>query len=227
MRRRTLGHRSAADGEPRRITSRPMSPGARGVFVAFEGGEGAGKSTLLRGLAVSLRVQGREVTTTREPGATAVGARLRELLLDPASAGLDPRAEALLYAADRADHVARVVRPALRGGTSRALRPLRRLLDRLPGSGAGAGRAGSRRPLRLGDSGPAARPHGRGWTSRRRSGSPAPGSVRPGASTGWSPSRGPSTTRSADRSSTRPPPIPAATWSSMRPGHRRSCSMRW
>ena len=87
-----------------------------GVFVVLEGGEGAGKSTQLRLLAAWLATQGREVVLTREPGATPVGAKLRALLLDPATGSLDPRAEALLYAADRAQHVATVVRPALLRG---------------------------------------------------------------------------------------------------------------
>jgi len=87
----------------------------RGWFVAFEGGEGAGKSTQARLLADALRERGREVVVTREPGATDVGRRLREMLLDPASS-LAPRAEALLYAADRAQHVAEVIEPALKAG---------------------------------------------------------------------------------------------------------------
>ena len=87
-----------------------------GVFLALEGGEGAGKSTQARLLAIWLRDQGYEVVTTHEPGATKVGMRLRALLLDTAHAGLSPRAEALMYAADRAEHVKAVIIPALERG---------------------------------------------------------------------------------------------------------------
>jgi dTMP kinase len=86
-----------------------------GLFVAFEGGEGAGKSTQVELLARTLRDTGRQVTVTREPGATAAGERIRDLLLH-SSEPLSPRAEALLFAADRADHVERVIRPALAAG---------------------------------------------------------------------------------------------------------------
>jgi dTMP kinase len=106
-----------AMGTPASPTPAPGDDGAagRGVFLALEGGEGAGKSTQAERLADDLRRRGHEVVVTREPGATAVGAALRALLLDPASE-LGDRTEALLYAADRAEHVARVVRPALARG---------------------------------------------------------------------------------------------------------------
>ncbi len=87
-----------------------------GLFVAFEGGEGAGKSTQSKLLASWLTERGYEVVTTREPGATAIGRQLRHLLLDPDNGEIAPRAEALLYAADRAQHVATVIRPALARG---------------------------------------------------------------------------------------------------------------
>ncbi len=101
---------AAAGREPAVADDRRSGPG---LFVVFEGGEGAGKSTQLARLATSLRRAGGEVVCTREPGGTPAAEAIRGLLLDPATGGLDSRAEALLFAAARADHVARVVRPAL------------------------------------------------------------------------------------------------------------------
>ncbi len=89
---------------------------ASGFFIALEGGDGAGKSTQAEALAEWIRAKGHEVVLTREPGATPVGKRLRSILLDVSSAGLSHRAEALLYAADRAEHIDTVVRPALERG---------------------------------------------------------------------------------------------------------------
>jgi dTMP kinase len=90
-----------------------------GLFVTFEGGEGAGKSTQASRLARALRDLGQQVVVTREPGATEFGARLRGMLLATANGPSAPcaRAEALLYAADRAHHVAAVIRPALTRGS--------------------------------------------------------------------------------------------------------------
>ncbi|MFJ9680212.1 dTMP kinase [Streptomyces sp. NPDC101194] len=93
-----------------------VAPAATGFFLALEGGDGAGKSTQVEALADWIRAKGHEVVVTREPGATPVGKRLRSILLDVSSAGLSNRAEALLYAADRAEHVDSVVRPALERG---------------------------------------------------------------------------------------------------------------
>ncbi|MFE9178294.1 dTMP kinase [Streptomyces sp. NPDC007126] len=92
------------------------TPATNGFFIALEGGDGAGKSTQAEALAEWIRGKGHEVVLTREPGATPVGKRLRSILLDVSSAGLSHRAEALLYAADRAEHVDTVVRPALERG---------------------------------------------------------------------------------------------------------------
>jgi dTMP kinase len=85
------------------------------LFVAFEGGEGVGKSTQIAMAGEWLRGLGHQVVATREPGGTPLGAELRRLLLDPAG-HVTPRAEALLYAADRAQHVESVIRPALAAG---------------------------------------------------------------------------------------------------------------
>lgn len=88
---------------------------ARGLFLTLEGGDAAGKSTQAARLERWLTEAGRKVVRTREPGGTEVGLGIRELVLHRPSA-IAPRAEALLYAADRAQHVATVVRPALERG---------------------------------------------------------------------------------------------------------------
>lgn len=89
---------------------------APGRFITFEGGEGAGKSTQVRLLATALRSDGFEVVVTREPGGSSAGERIRDLLLDADLAALAPRAEALLFAAARADHVESLIEPALARG---------------------------------------------------------------------------------------------------------------
>jgi dTMP kinase len=88
-----------------------------GRFIAFEGGEGAGKSTQARLLAEALRTRGLTVVVTREPGGTPGAEAIRGLLLaPPGPEGWPPQAEALLFAAARADHVAHLIRPALARG---------------------------------------------------------------------------------------------------------------
>lgn len=82
-----------------------------GRFIAFEGGEGSGKSTQARRIAVA-----RSALLTRQPGGTEIGASIRHLLLSPDTAGLSDRAEALLMAADRAQHVDEMIRPTLDAG---------------------------------------------------------------------------------------------------------------
>jgi dTMP kinase len=87
-----------------------------GVFVAFEGGEGVGKSTQAQMLRDALVADGYDVVLTHEPGDSPVGQQLRDILLDHRTGELDARAEALLYAADKAEHVQKVVLPGLRRG---------------------------------------------------------------------------------------------------------------
>ncbi|WP_293973565.1 dTMP kinase [Sphingomonas sp.] len=92
-----------------------MSP-APGRFVSLEGGEGVGKSTQVRALAAALRARGKEVIETREPGGSPGAEAIRKLLLEGAGDRWTPEAEALLFAAARADHVARTIRPAMERG---------------------------------------------------------------------------------------------------------------
>ena len=87
-----------------------------GLFVALEGGEGAGKSTQAKRLEAWLRDEGYDVLLTHEPGDTEIGQQLRRIVLDPATGPMSDRTETLLYAADKAEHVDRVVLPALARG---------------------------------------------------------------------------------------------------------------
>lgn len=90
-----------------------------GLFISFEGVDGVGKTTQVGRLRRYLEQQGKAVLTTREPGGTPLGTALRQLLLhntSPESADIAPRAEALIFAADRAQHVAETIRPALERG---------------------------------------------------------------------------------------------------------------
>ncbi len=86
------------------------------MFITLEGGEGSGKTTQIVDLAQRLTERGRKCLLTREPGGTALGKKIRSVLLAPESAGMTPEAELLLYMADRAEHVHAVIRPALAAG---------------------------------------------------------------------------------------------------------------
>ena len=88
----------------------------RGRFITLEGGEGAGKSTQVKALAEALRARGIDVLVTREPGGSTGAEAIRELLLAGVEERWGPRAEALLFAAARADHVEKTIGPALEAG---------------------------------------------------------------------------------------------------------------
>ncbi len=94
-----------------------MNASERGKFITFEGGEGAGKSTHTKRLAAFLEGQGIAVTRTREPGGSDGAEQIRKLLVQGATGRWTPLAEVLLYGAARADHVARLIEPALAAGT--------------------------------------------------------------------------------------------------------------
>ncbi len=87
-----------------------------GLFVTFEGVDGSGKSLMLKLAAQKLRSLGYDVLCTMEPGGSPLGQKLRSIILDSPYGSVDPRSEALLYAADRALHVANVIKPALADG---------------------------------------------------------------------------------------------------------------
>ena len=88
----------------------------KGVFITIEGPDGAGKTTQIQGVTAFLQEKNIPFLSTREPGGDAIGTKIRELLLDPANRDMTPKAEAFLYAADRAQHVEQVILPALRKG---------------------------------------------------------------------------------------------------------------
>ena len=122
-----LAYRQMDDGRPvplladvvtalRRDTTARRRLAGGGVLIAFEGGEGAGKSTQVRRLQEWLTDEGLVARATFEPGATQSGSGVRSILLDRSHAAITPRSEALLYAADRAQHVDEVLRPALDAG---------------------------------------------------------------------------------------------------------------
>ena len=101
---------------PLALVPKLKRPPTSGLFVAFEGVEGSGKGTQIRLAQEWLEEQGVEVLVTREPGGTPVGEELRKVLLDHATGHIEPKTEALLFAASRAQHVASVIRPALAEG---------------------------------------------------------------------------------------------------------------
>ena len=88
----------------------------KGLFITIEGPDGAGKTTQIQGLTAFLQEQEIPFLCTREPGGDEIGQKIRQLLLDPANKTISPRAEAFLYAADRAQHVENVIQPALDQG---------------------------------------------------------------------------------------------------------------
>jgi len=114
--RRLLKRYRLSRPEPLTLVPKLKRPPSTGFFIAFEGVEGSGKGTQIQLAAEHLRNEGYDVLLTREPGGTELGERLRNLLLDPETGAVDARAEALLFAASRAQTVHSVIRPALAEG---------------------------------------------------------------------------------------------------------------
>ena len=86
------------------------------MFITLEGIEGSGKTTQIKYLVEYFESQGKQCVTTREPGGTSIGTKIRSILLDPESKGMDPTTELLLYMADRAQHIQSLIKPALAAG---------------------------------------------------------------------------------------------------------------
>ena len=114
--RRLLRRHRLSRPQPLTLVPKLKRPPATGLFIAFEGVEGAGKGTQIGLAEAYIRSLGLDVLVTREPGGTELGERIREVLLDPNTGKLDARAEALLFAASRAQTVTSVIRPALADG---------------------------------------------------------------------------------------------------------------
>ena len=155
---RRRARRRRADGARGRCTVHDPRVCGRGRLITIEGLDGAGKTTLVGRRARELAARGRELLVLREPGGVELSERIRELVKDPALA-VDPRAEALLYAAARAQLVAEQLVPLLDARRVGAARPLRRLLARLPGRGPRARRRRDPRDQRVRHRRPDARPH--------------------------------------------------------------------
>lgn len=114
--RRLLGRHRLSRPQPLTLVPKLKRPPATGLFIALEGVEGAGKGTQIRLAEEYIRSLGLDVLVTREPGGTELGEQIRQVLLDPKTGKLDARAEALLFAASRAQTVTSIIRPALADG---------------------------------------------------------------------------------------------------------------
>jgi dTMP kinase len=114
--RRLLGRHRLSRPQPLTLVPKLKRPPATGLFIALEGVEGAGKGTQIRLAEEYIRSLGLDVLVTHEPGGTELGEQIRQVLLDPKTGKLDARAEALLFAASRAQSVTSVIRPALADG---------------------------------------------------------------------------------------------------------------
>ncbi|MCI2111076.1 MAG: dTMP kinase [Bacilli bacterium] len=86
------------------------------MFITMEGGEGSGKSTAIKEIVAELRKEGHEVVLTREPGGTPISEEIRDIILDKKNTAMDPKTEALLYAASRRQHIVEKILPALQAG---------------------------------------------------------------------------------------------------------------